>query len=69
MSTKKNNFSIYIYIAITIVGCVLAFSSIISNDYLKLVLVMLFLGAGLFGLMKSLSTPSSDTDTQSAGKE
>ena len=28
MSTKKNKFSIYIYVVITIIGCVLACSSI-----------------------------------------
>ena len=27
MSTKKNKFSIYIYVVITIIGCVLACSS------------------------------------------
>ena len=37
MSTKKNKFSIYIYVVITIIGCVLACSSIVPNDYLKLV--------------------------------
>ena len=46
MSTKKNKFSIYIYVVITIIGCVLACSSIIPNDYLKLVVVMGALGVG-----------------------
>ena len=63
MSTKKNKFSIYIYIIITIIGCVLACSSIIPNDYLKLVVVMVAMGAGLYGIMKSLSTPSSAEET------
>ena len=58
MSTKKNKISIYIYIVITIVGCVLACSSIIPNDYLKLVIVMGALGVGLYGIMRGLSTPS-----------
>ena len=44
MSTKKNKFSIYIYVVITIIGCVLACSSIVPNDYLKLVGVMGALG-------------------------
>ena len=63
MSTKKNKFSIYIYIIITVIGCVLACSSIIPNDYLKLVIVMVALGAGLFGIMKSLSNPSTTEET------
>lgn len=63
MSTKKNKFSIYIYIIITIVGCVLACSSIIPNDYLKLLIVMGTLGVGLYGIMKALSTPSTAEDT------
>ena len=58
MSTKKNKFSIYIYVVITIIGCVLACSSIVPNDYLKLVVVMGALGVGLYGIMKGLSTPS-----------
>ena len=54
MSTKKNKFSIYIYVVITIIGCVLACSSIVPNDYLKLVVVMGALGVGLYGIMKGL---------------
>jgi uncharacterized MnhB-related membrane protein len=53
MSTKKNKFSIYIYVVITIIGCVLACSSIVPNDYLKLVVVMGALGVGLYGIMHS----------------
>ena len=49
MSTKKNKFSIYIYVVITIIGCVLACSSIVPNDYLKLVVVM---GYHVYGLRK-----------------
>lgn len=63
MSTKKNKSSIYIYIIITIIGCVLACSSIIPNDYLKLVVVMGALGTGLYGIMKGLSTPSTTEET------
>lgn len=61
MSTKKNKLNLYIYIVITIIGCVLACSSLIPNDYLKLVVVMGSLGVGLYGIMKSLSTPSEET--------
>ena len=63
MSTKKNKFSIYIYI-----GCVLACSSIVPNDYLKLVVVMGALGVGLYGIMKGLSTPSTTEETASPEK-
>lgn len=65
MSTKKNKFSIYIYVVITIIGCVLACSSIVPNDYLKLVVVMGALGVGLYGIMKGLSTPSTTEETAS----
>ena len=62
MSTKKNKFSIYIYVVITIIGCVLACSSIVPNDYLKLVVVMGALGVGLY------STPSTTEETASPEK-
>ena len=68
MSTKKNKFSIYIYVVITIIGCVLACSSIVPNDYLKLVVVMGALGVGLYGIMKGLSTPSTTEETASPEK-
>ena len=66
--TKKNKFSIYIYVVITIIGCVLACSSIVPNDYLKLVVVMGALGVGLYGIMKGLSTPSTTEETASPEK-
>ena len=60
MSTKKSNKSrIYLSVIITIVGCVLACSSIIPNDYLKLLIVMGALGYGLYGIMKGLSSSDS----------
>ena len=68
MSTKKNKFSIYIYVVITIIGCVLACSSIVPNDYLKLVVVMGALGVGLYGIMKGLSTPSTTEETAPKNK-
>lgn len=56
MSTNKSNKArIYIAVVITIIGCVLACTSIIPNDYLKLVVVMGALGYGLYGIMKGLS--------------
>jgi hypothetical protein len=59
MATKKSKKNVYFFILLTLVGCVLACSSIITNDYLKLVVVMASLCVGLFGIMKSLSSPAS----------
>ena len=67
-SLKKSNNYIYIYVVITIIGCVLACSSIVPNDYLKLVVVMGALGVGLYGIMKGLSTPSTTEETASPEK-
>jgi len=62
---SKNNNSgkvrIYLYVLLTIVGCVVACSSLITNDYLKLVIVLVTLCIGLFGIMKGLSA---DTTTE-----
>lgn len=70
MSTKKSNKTrIYLSIIITIVGCVLACSSIIPNDYLKLLVVMAALGYGLFGIMKGLSNSGSVEETAIDEKE
>ena len=70
--TYKNNYQlccgIKVYVVITIIGCVLACSSIIPNDYLKLVVVMGALGVGLYGIMKGLSTPSTTEETASPEK-
>ncbi len=66
MSTKKSKSGIYISLLLIIAGCVLAFSSIITNDYLKLVIVMITLCGGLFGVMKALSNPGASTDDISA---
>ena len=68
MSNKKNKFSIFIYVFITIIVCVLACSSIVPNDYLKLVVVMGALGVGLYGIMKGLNTPSTTEETASPEK-
>ena len=65
MTTKKShNFGIYLYVLLTIVGCVLACSNIITNDYLKLVVVMGALLFGLFGIMKGLSTSNETAEKQ-----
>ena len=59
-TNKSNKAATYIYVLLTIAGCVLACSSIIPNDYVKLVVVMATLCFGLYGIMKSLSTPSEE---------
>lgn len=58
-----------ISIIVTIAGCVLACSSIIPNDYAKLLVVMIALGYGLFGIMKGLSHHSADEDKDEAASE
>ena len=55
MATKNKKMTIWFSIFVTIVGCVLACSSIIPNDYIKLLIVLLTLGGGIYGIMKSLS--------------
>ncbi|MCD7914013.1 MAG: hypothetical protein LUG96_01290 [Tannerellaceae bacterium] len=57
MTKKSNKIPVYLFILLIIAGCVLACSSIITNDYLKLLIVMVTLGISLFGIMKSLSNP------------
>lgn len=65
MTTKKSHkYGIYLYVLLTIVGCVLACSNIITNDYLKLVVVMGALCFGLYGIMKGLSMPSETAEEQ-----
>ncbi|MCD7930064.1 MAG: hypothetical protein LUH15_01085 [Tannerellaceae bacterium] len=59
-SNKTKNLSTYLFIVLTVAGIVLACSSIITNDYMKLVIVMVTLAIGLFGIMKSLSNPSEE---------
>lgn len=70
MSTKKSNKTrIYLSIVITLIGCILACTSIIPNDYLKLVIVMGSLGYGLYGIMRGLSHPSSTEEAVLEEKE
>ena len=61
---KSHKYGIYLYVLLTIVGCVLACSNIITNDYLKLVVVMGALIFGLFGIMKGLSTSTETAEEQ-----
>ena len=59
---KSGNIRIYLYVVLTILSCVLACSNIISNNYIKLLVVMGSLGFGRFGIMKGLSTPETSTE-------
>ena len=55
MSAKNSSkFKTYFFIILTILGCILACSSLIPNDYLKLVVVMGSLLVGIYGISKSL---------------
>ena len=55
MSAKNSSkFKVYFFILLTILGCVLACTSLILNDYLKLVVVMGSLLVGIYGISKSL---------------
>lgn len=70
MSTNKSNKTrLYLSVIVTIIGCVLACSTIISNDYLKLLIVMASLGYGLFGIMKGLSNSSTVEEAAVEDKE
>jgi uncharacterized membrane protein HdeD (DUF308 family) len=49
-----------VYMLLIIAGCVLACSTIISNDYLKVAVVLATLCTGLFGMMKSIGSSSEE---------
>ena len=53
---KKKQYYMYGYMLLTIVGCVVACSSLIPNDYAKLAVVMGLLFGGIYGLMRSLDS-------------
>lgn len=58
---SSKRFVTYLYILLTVAGCVLACSTLIPNDYLKLAIVMVSLFVGLYGIMKSLSNTKEHT--------
>jgi uncharacterized membrane protein HdeD (DUF308 family) len=61
METKqKNRLLKFLYILLIIAGCVLACSTIISNDYLKVAIVLATICTGLFGIMKSIGSSSEE---------
>ncbi len=59
--SKKSQ--IWLSAIIAIIGCVVACSSIIPNEYLKLVIAMGAIGYGLFGFMKALGSSGSTEET------
>lgn len=62
----KNNSGktrVYLYILLIIAGCVFAFSSVVTNDYVKLVIVIATLCLGLYGVMKGLSNTKKEEDS------
>ena len=62
-TNKSNKIRTYLYVLLSIAGCVLACSSLIPNDYVKLVVVMGTLFIGLYGIMKGLSQPQTEEET------
>jgi uncharacterized membrane protein HdeD (DUF308 family) len=59
-SKQKNRLLKILYILLIVAGCVLACSTIISNDYLKVAIVLVTICTGLFGIMKSLGGSSEE---------
>lgn len=65
MAKTSNKFNLYLSIALILVSCVLACGTFIPNDYVKLVLVLIALGYGIYGVMKALSSsPEEKTETK-----
>ena len=63
MAKNKKRMPMMAYVAIILAGCVFAFSNIITNDYLKLFVVIFVLAVGLYGVMKTLSNnPESESE-------
>lgn len=56
MANNKSKARVYINILIIIAGCVIACTNLIPNDYIKLVVVMVALFAGLYGIAKGLNS-------------
>ena len=63
-TNKSGKIRIYLYVLLTIAGCVFACSSIIPNDYIKLVVVMGTLCVGLYGIMKGLSSTGTSSEEE-----
>ena len=60
---QKNRFKKMAYILLIVAGCVLACTTIIPNDYLKIAVVLVTLCVGIFGLMRLLgNSPGTEDD-------
>lgn len=68
MANGKSKAGVYINIIVIIVGCVLACTNIIPNDYLKLIVVMVALFAGLYGIAKSLNSSKENEEQEEMNK-
>ena len=55
MSQKSSKGKNILYLAFIILGIVFACSNVIPNMYLKLAVVMIALGVGLYGLMMGIN--------------
>lgn len=64
-TNNSSKFKTYFYIALTIIGCILACSSVIPNVYLKLVVVIASLIVGIYGISKGLSKSESNESSKS----
>ena len=63
-TNKSGKIRIYLYVLLTF-----ACSSIIPNDYIKLVVVMGTLCVGLYGIMKGLSSTGTSSEEEVLEKE
>ena len=68
-TNKSGKIRIYLYVLLTIAGCVFACSSIIPNDYIKLVVVMGIQIVGLNRKMKILSSTRTSSEEKLLQKE
>ncbi|MDR2469510.1 MAG: hypothetical protein LBD27_03405 [Tannerella sp.] len=59
---QKNRFKKMAYLLLIVAGCVLACSTIIPNDYLKIAVVLVTLCVGIFGIMKQLGNSPETKD-------
>jgi len=59
---SKNKVKLYIYLILTIVGLVIACTSIIPNAYIKLIVALVAMGYGLYGVMKVLGSNGEKKD-------
>jgi len=59
---SKNKVKLYIYLILTLAGLIIACSSIIPNVYVKLIVALVAMGYGLYGVMKVLGSNGEKKD-------